>query len=241
MEREDDDYAAIWDMTLMSMTWYMLVSLGFSIANLRRRRPDGQGASLSGAYRRPIRHRAWAGRGRPIKRWSRGRGLVDEPNDIARQASSATDIPSTSSSRPSTSQRPGYMPEMFAHYDPWSSFPQVPVSDLHMGDGHEDLDLEIIFDEYFLRPTARPTAPSASPAPRAAQEPSHMSSQEPVDTYVHSSAPVDPSPLVQIDPSPPPATAPGSAQETVEEPAKEPSNQPSREAVDTHVYVFTMK
>ncbi|XP_059301991.1 uncharacterized protein LOC132053915 [Lycium ferocissimum] len=126
--------------------------------------------------------------------------------------------------------------EMFPRYDPWSSFPQVPVSDLHMGDGHEDLDLDIIFDDSFLRPTARPTAPSASPAPRAAQDPSHMPSQEPVDAQVHSSAPVDPSPLVQIDPSPPPATAPGSAQETVEEPAKEPSDQPSQEAVDTHVH-----
>ncbi|XP_060194554.1 LRR receptor-like serine/threonine-protein kinase RGI5 isoform X1 [Lycium barbarum] len=137
---------------------------------------------------------------------------------------------------PSTSQRPGYTPEMFTHYDPWISFPQAPVSDLHTGDRHEDLDLDIIFDDYFLRPTARPTAPSASPAPRAAQEPSHMSSQEPVDTQVHSSAPVDPFPLVQIGPSPPPAIAPGSAQETVEEPAKDPSDQPSQEAVDTQVH-----
>ncbi|XP_059315890.1 uncharacterized protein LOC132066648 [Lycium ferocissimum] len=109
-----------------------------------------------------------------------GRGLVDEHDHIARQAPSATDIPLTSSSRPSTSQRPGYTPEMVPHYDPWSSFPQVPVGDLHMGGGDEDFD--IIFDDYFLRSTAGPTAPSASPAPQAAQEPSHMPSQEPVDT-----------------------------------------------------------
>ncbi|XP_059298123.1 uncharacterized protein LOC132050779 [Lycium ferocissimum] len=68
------------------------------------------------------------------------------------------------------------------------------------------------------------TAPSASPAPGAAQEPSHQASQEAVDTQVHSSTPVDPSP------------APGLTQETVEEPAQEPSHQASQEAVDTQVH-----
>ncbi|XP_060191027.1 uncharacterized protein LOC132620381 [Lycium barbarum] len=143
--------------------------------------PEGGRADRGGRANRGGR----ASRGDLASRGGRaGRGLVDEPDDIARQAPSATDIPSTSSSRPSTSQRPGYTPEIVPYYDPWSSFSQVPVSDLHMGGGDEDIDLDIIFDDYFLHPTARPMTLSASPAPRAAQEPSHMPSQEPVDTHV---------------------------------------------------------
>ncbi|XP_060174370.1 uncharacterized protein LOC132605142 [Lycium barbarum] len=183
--------------------------------------PEGGRADRGGRAGRGSR----AGRGDLVGGGGRaGRGLVDEPDDMSRQAPSATDTPSSSKS--STSQRPEYTPEMFPRYDSWSSFSQVAVDDLHIGGGDEDLD--IIFDDFFLRSTAGPSAPSASPALRAAQEPSHMPSQELVDTQVYSSAPVDSSPPVQIDPSPPPATALGSSQETVEEPAKEP--------VDTHVH-----
>ncbi|XP_059310745.1 uncharacterized protein LOC132062123 [Lycium ferocissimum] len=110
-----------------------------------------------------------------------------------------------------------------------ASFPQVPVGDLHMGGGDEDLD--IIFDDYFLRSTAGPTAPSASPAPRAAQEPSHMPSQEPSTHRFILFAPVDPSPPVQIDPSPPPTTARvHSSTPVVQSPPIESSPEASTEA-----------
>ncbi|XP_059291986.1 uncharacterized protein LOC132045423 [Lycium ferocissimum] len=72
------------------------------------------------------------------------------------------------------------------------------------------------------------TAPSAYFAPGAAQEPSHQASQEAVDTQVHSSTPVDPSPAL--------SPASGPTQETVEEPSQEPSHQASQEAVDTQVH-----
>ncbi|XP_059295484.1 serine/threonine-protein phosphatase 7 long form homolog [Lycium ferocissimum] len=218
------------------MTWYMHITRSL-VANPSTPRPDGRGyASLSGAYEAllrmtlMIRHEsipltectdpgivAYAARivhltdtGMTRNGVASCRGCTGGCSGVA---PSATDT--LSSSRPSTSQRPGYTPEMFPRYDPWSSFPQMPVGDLHIGGGDEDLDiifddfflrstvgdlhmgggdedLDIIFDDFFLRSTAGPSAPSASPAPRAAQEPSHMPSQEPV----HSSAPVDPSPPV---------------------------------------------
>ncbi|XP_059284242.1 uncharacterized protein LOC132037693 [Lycium ferocissimum] len=139
-----------------------------------------------------------------------------------------TDIPSTSHSRPSTSQTPLCTPDPFSNYVPWPSFPHLPVRDPQGERPVRDLQggLHLHFNDSMFEDFVFDTAPSASPAPGAAQEPSHQASQEAVDTQVHSSTPVDPSP----------ASRP--TQETVEEPAQEPSHQASQEAVDTQVHSF---
>ncbi|XP_059310612.1 uncharacterized protein LOC132061959 [Lycium ferocissimum] len=71
------------------------------------------------------------------------------------------------------------------------------------GLGSTELDFNYLFEDFDM-----------SPAPWPAQETAEEPSQEPFDTRVHSSAPVDPSPASAPSISP----APGPAQETAEEP-----------------------
>ncbi|XP_060168833.1 uncharacterized protein LOC132599482 [Lycium barbarum] len=106
----------------------------------------------------------------------------------------STDIPSTSHSRPSTSQTPLYTPELFSGYVPWPSLSDPPVRDPQGERPVRDLQggLHLQFDDSMFEDFVFDVAPSASPAPAAAQEPSHQASMEAVDTQVHCSTPVGP-------------------------------------------------
>ncbi|XP_060190820.1 uncharacterized protein LOC132620136 [Lycium barbarum] len=209
---------------------------------LQERVPAAPPGAAGGRGRRGVGSRRRGGRA--------GRG--DEPTSEIPSSSyqpATINIPSTSYSRPSTSQTPLYMPGPFSDYVPWPSFPHPPVRDPQGERPVRDLQgrLQLHYDESMFEEFVFDTAPSQeavdtqvhssvpvdpSPAPgptpetveEPAQEPSHRASQEAVNTQVHSSAPVDPSP------------APGPTLETVEEPAQEPSHRASQEAVDTQVH-----
>ncbi|XP_059301828.1 uncharacterized protein LOC132053740 [Lycium ferocissimum] len=133
--------------------------------------------------------------GRADKGGRAGRDLVDEPDDIAHQAPSATDILSTSSFRPSTSQRLGYTPEMFSHYDPWFILPRLWTRLLLFR--LTRLYLQLQLQVALRRPLRRERERERE---RLAKEPSDQPSQEAVDTQVHFSAPVVQSPSIELSP-----------------------------------------
>ncbi|XP_059315841.1 serine/threonine-protein phosphatase 7 long form homolog [Lycium ferocissimum] len=165
------------------MEWYMRIT-HIIIGNPSRRRPDGLGyVALAGAYE----------------------ALVRTVQTMRYESTTRTEAPETAEYvRRMIELAPGR--RYGTDYVPWPSFPHPPVRDPQGERPVRDLQggLHLDFDDSMFEDFVFDTAPSASPALGAAQEPSYQASQE-----VHSSTPVDPSP--------------GPTQETVEEPAQEPS------------------